>query len=140
MYVVIFLGGVHAEVYSTSSDTVRHFSKLAYYLRLLSISRLVEHGGEFVRQRTGMTTSRKRAVNTKYAENWHNFTFLKTLSGPRDDWQALAGTGRSINLKLGTSWCIVKLNVPVEELDMNISSPEGQAPFYASLEPGRLLI
>jgi hypothetical protein len=36
------------------------------------------------------------------------------------------GIGRSINLALGTSWCIIKLNVPVTELGMSISSPEGQ--------------
>ena len=38
------------------------------------------------------------------------------------------GTGRAINLKLGTHWCIIKLNVPVTELDMSISNKEGQTP------------
>ena len=57
-------------------------------------------------QVTEPSASRKRATSTKFTENWHNFTFHKALSGP-SDWQALVGTGRSINLKLGTSWCIV---------------------------------
>ena len=72
------------------------------------------------------STSRKRAATTKYAENGHNFTLLKILSGPSEDWQALIGTDRSINLKLGANWCIVKLNVPIEELDVTISTPDGQ--------------
>ena len=37
---------------------------------------------------TEPSTSRKRAANTKFSENWHNFIFHKALSGP-DDWQAL---------------------------------------------------
>ena len=78
---------------------------------------------------TESTTSRKRATNTKFAENWHNFLFHKALSGP-EDWQDLVGTGKSINLKLGTAWCIISLNVPITELDMSISSPEGQTPSY----------
>ena len=81
---------------------------------------------------TEPTTSRKRAANTKYAENWHNYTFQKALNGPKD-WQAIAGTGRSIKLVLGTSWCIVKLNVPVVDLDMTISSPEGQTGLQHSI-------
>ena len=77
------------------------------------------------------STSRKRAASTKYAENWHNFTLLKILSGPSDDWQALVGTDRCINLKLGANWCIVKLNVPIEELDVTISTPDGQPSSHA---------
>jgi hypothetical protein len=76
---------------------------------------------------TEPSTSRKRAANTKFSENWHNFIFHKALNGP-DDWQNLVGTGRAINLKLGTHWCIIKLNVPVTELDMSISSTECRTP------------
>ena len=76
---------------------------------------------------TEPSTSRKRASTTKFTENWHNFLFLKSLNGP-DDWQNLVGTGRSINLKMGTHWCAVTLNVPVTALDLHISSAEGRVP------------
>ena len=82
------------------------------------------------------TTSRKRAASTRYAENWHNYTFQKALNGP-NDWQDSVGTGRSINFIPGTSWCIVKLNVPVNDLDITISSPEGQSAPYV-ISPARV--
>ena len=87
---------------------------------------------------TESTTSRKRAAATKFTENWHNFIFHKALNGPYD-WQTLVGTGRSINLALGTSWCIIKLNVPVTELDISISSPEGQTLTHV-ISPARQVI
>ena len=52
-------------------------------------------------------------------------------------WQASVGTGWSINFVPGTSWCIVKLNVPVTDLDMTISSPAGQIAPYV-LSPARV--
>ena len=96
-----------------------------FFIAFTDLPELDPPGRWILGQILGSSTSRKRAASTKYAENWHNFTLLKILSGPSDDWQALVGTDRCINLKLGANWCIVKLNVPVEELDVTISTPDG---------------
>ena len=83
----------------------------------------------------GPSTSRKRAAATKYSENWHNFTLLTVLSGP-SGWQTLTGTDRCINLTLGANWCMVQLNVPIDELDVTITTPAGQ-PFPNAISPPR---
>ena len=123
--------------YTTFSQTVGTKTKAEdyHFIAFTNLEELERPGRWILGQILTPSTSRKRAATSKYSENWHNFTLLKVLSGP-NDWQALASSNRCINLKLGANWCMVQLNVPIEELDVTITTPVGQ-PSPNAISPPR---
>ena len=123
----------------TTFDHTIGTQKLAkgqYFIAFSDLEELVPVGRWILGRVIAPTTSRNRAAKTKYSENWHNFTLLKVLSGP-SDWQALTDSNRCINLQLGANWCMIDLTVPVENLDVTITTQGDQEPIPIAMSPPR---
>ena len=107
-----------------------------YFIAFSNLEELDPVGRWILGRIIAPSTSRKRAAKSKYSENWHNFTLLKVLSGP-SDWQALTDSNRCINLQLGANWCMIDLTVPVENLDVTITTLGDQEPIPIAMSPPR---
>ena len=111
-------------------------AKSQYFIAFTDIQELDPVGRWILGRVIAPTTNRNRAAKSKYSDNWHNFTLLKILSGP-NNWQALTDSNRCINLQLGANWCIVDLTVPVEDLNVTVTTQGDQEPTPIAMSPPR---
>ena len=75
---------------------------------------------------TSRGTKESVAIKNKYKTNWHNFVVERILSEPLDWEPKDKDRERSINLKLGTMWCILENSMKEQGLNFSITTVPGE--------------